>query len=100
MTVSLIDLHALPSPVPVPHLYCHVITGGQNEWLRRMHCDRSDVIRMCLEGSDLLGSVVVIDSELEVIATANNPILARDEATCSDRDIGQFESLDDRLRFV
>jgi hypothetical protein len=32
--------------------------------------------------------------------TCNNPILSRDEATGADRDIGEFEGLDNRLRNV
>jgi hypothetical protein len=55
---------------------------------------------MRLEGCDLLACVVVVDSQLEVIAAANNPVLARNEAACSYRNIGKFEGLDNRLRFV
>jgi hypothetical protein len=32
--------------------------------------------------------------------TCNNPILSRDEATGADRNIGEFEGLDNRLRNV
>ena len=65
-----------------------------------MYHDRADVIGMRLERCDLLACVVVVDSQLEVIATANNPVLARNEAACSYGNIGEFEGLNDRLGFV
>jgi len=55
---------------------------------------------MRLERCDLLACVVVVDPQLEVIAAAYNPVLARNEATCSYGNIGEFEGLDNRLRFV
>jgi hypothetical protein len=52
---------------------------------------------MRLEGCDLLRSVVVIDSYLEIVRATNNPVLARDEPPSSDWDIGKLEGLDDCL---
>lgn len=65
-----------------------------------MYHDRADVIGMRLERCDLLACVVVVDSQLEVIAAANNPVLARNEAACSYGNIGEFEGLNDRLGLV
>jgi hypothetical protein len=62
--------------------------------------DSANVIWVCLERCDLLARVVVVDPQLEVIAAAYNPVLARNEATCSYGNIGEFECLDDRLCFV
>jgi hypothetical protein len=62
--------------------------------------DRADVIGVCFERCDLLACVVVVDPQLEVIAAAYNPVLARNEATCSYGNIGELEGLDDRLGFV
>jgi hypothetical protein len=62
--------------------------------------DRANVIGVRLKRCDLLACVVVVDPQLEVIAAANNPVLARNEATCSYGDIGEFEGLNDRLGFV
>ena len=56
--------------------------------------------RLRLEGLDLLTGVPVDDSELEVIASTHNPVLSLDKSSCSNRDIGEFECLDDRLGFV
>ena len=52
---------------------------------------------MSFERCDFLGGVVVVDAQLKVIRATNDPVLPRDEATCSDRDIGEFEGLDNRL---
>lgn len=65
-----------------------------------MDHDRADVIWVCLEGCDLLARVVVVDAQLEVIAAAYNPVLARNEAASSYGDVGKFECLDDGLGFV
>lgn len=52
---------------------------------------------MCLEGCDLLGGVVVVDTKLEVIGAADNPVLPRNKSTGTNGDIGEFEGFDDRL---
>lgn len=100
MAVPFEDLHALPTFVPVPQLDCHVIAGGQHEGLGGVHDDCAYVVGVCFEGGDLLAGVVVVDAELEVIAAADDPVLAGDEATCSHGDVGEFEGLDDGLGFV
>lgn len=65
-----------------------------------MHDNGTDVVRVGFEGGNLLGCVVVVDAELEVIAATHNPVLAGDEATRSYGNIGQFKRLDDCLCFV
>ena len=55
---------------------------------------------MRFEGCDFLAGVVVVYSELEVVASADEPVLACDEAACSYGDVGELEGLDDGLRFV
>ena len=62
-----------------------------------MDDDRANVVRMCFEGSDLFGGIVIVDTKLEVIRTADNPVLPRNESTSTDRDIGELECFDDRL---
>ena len=52
---------------------------------------------MCFKGGDLLGGIVVVDTELEVIRTANDPVLPRNELTSTNGDIGELESFDNRL---
>jgi len=42
-------------------------TGGQDERLRGVHSDGSDVVWMRLERCDLLRGVVVVDAQLEVV---------------------------------
>lgn len=65
-----------------------------------MNSNGADVVGMRLKGGDLFGRVVVVDSQLEVIGTAHNPVLSCDEATGANRDIGELEGLDDLLRLV
>lgn len=62
-----------------------------------MDYNGTDVIGVGLEGGNLLGGVVVVDTELEVITTADDPVLTGDEAAGSDGDIGELEGLDDGL---
>ena len=65
-----------------------------------MDDDGSYIVRMSFEGSDFLGSIVIIDPHLKVIGTAYDPVLPRDEAACSYGDIGQFECLDNGLQTI
>ena len=60
MTVPIKHLHALPPSIPIPHLDRHVIAGGEDKGLLRMHDDRANVVWMCFERGDLLGRVVVV----------------------------------------
>lgn len=95
--VTLKHLYAFPALLPVPELDCHVIGGGQDEWLRRVDHDRSDIVGVGLKGGDALGGVVVVDAQLKVVRTADDPVLPRYEATGADRDIGKLEGFDDLL---
>ena len=93
-------LHALPSLLPIPKLDGHVIGGRQNKRLGRMNGNGANIVRMRLEGCDLLRSIVVIYSELKVIRTANNPVFACNESTSSHRDVGELECLDNGLQVL
>ena len=100
MTVPLKHLHALPPPVPIPQFDRHVIAGGEHERLGGVDGDGADVVRVGLEGGDFLAGVVVVDAELEVIAAADDPILAAHEAAGAHGDVGQLEGFDDGLAVV
>jgi len=63
-----------------------------------MDGNRPDIVRVCFEGCDLLGGIVVVDAQLEVVRTADDPVLAGNETTGSDRDIGELERFNNRLR--
>jgi len=65
-----------------------------------MHHYRADVVWMCFEGGYLLRGVVIVDSQLEIVRAADYPVLPCNETTCSYRDVGEFESLDDGLSLV
>lgn len=98
--VSLKNLHALPCSIPIPQLDCHVIASGENERLCRVNNNGSDIVWVCFEGGGLLGCVVVVDSHLEVITSADDPVLSSNEPTGADRYVCQLECLDDGLRLV
>ena len=65
-----------------------------------MYSYRADIVGVCFEGGDFLAGVVVVDAELEVIAAADDPVLAGDEAAGADGDVGELEGFDDGLGFV
>ncbi len=100
MAMPLKDLNTLPSLLPTPQFNCHIITCGKAEGLRRVYGNRTNVIGVGLEAGDLLGSIVVDNAQLEIVRPSDNPVLPRDEATSSNRDIGQFKGLDGGSCFV
>ena len=59
-----------------------------------MNCNRSNIIWMRLERGYLFGGIVVVDAKLEIIGTADDPILAGNEAPSSYGDIGEFKGFD------
>lgn len=65
-----------------------------------MNDNGSDIVRMCFEGGGLLGCVVVVDSQLKVITSADDPVLSSNETTGADRYVCQLECLNDGLRLV
>lgn len=87
MAVPFKHLHALPAFLPVPQLDCHVIGGSQDERLRRVDSDRSDIIGVRLELRNLLRRIIVVHSQLEVIGPADNPVLASNETTGPNGDV-------------
>ena len=98
--MTLENLDALPAFLPVEQLNGHVIGGGENEGLGRVNGDGSDVVGVGLEGGDLLGGIIIVDAQLEVVGAADDPVLSGDETAGSDRDVGQLKCLDDLLRLV
>lgn len=65
-----------------------------------MYAQTPNVIRMGLELNHFLPSVKVVAPEVEVIATAHEPILSRNELASPDRNICYFEGLDYRGSLV
>ena len=51
---------------------------------------------MCLECGDFFMSVVVEDPQLEVVRASNEPVLARNKADASHRNLCDLEGLDQR----
>jgi hypothetical protein len=55
---------------------------------------------MCLELGNLFRGIVIVNTYLEIIRAAHNPVLACDESTSSNRYLGELERLDGLLRLV
>lgn len=55
---------------------------------------------MRLEGRDLLVRIVIEHSQLEIIRACNEPVLARDKAYATDRNLRDLKRLHDRARFM
>lgn len=62
-----------------------------------MYDDCPYVVRMRLKGRDLLGGVVVEDSQVEIIAAADNPILPGNKTPRSYGYVRELEFFDNGL---
>jgi hypothetical protein len=62
-----------------------------------MYGDGTNVVRVRLKGSNLLGGVVVVYSQLEIVGAADDPVLSRNEAPGSDGHVCELEGFDNRL---
>jgi hypothetical protein len=93
-------LHTLPTLLPIPGLDCHVIAPGKNNACSGVDGETSDVVRMSLKSGYFLVGVVVEDTKLEIVRASNEPVLTRDELDASNRDLRDFESLDDSAGLV
>ena len=60
-------LDVTPLLVPVPGLYGHVVTAGEDDRGSGVDCKASNVVWMGLECNDLFMSIVVEDTELIVV---------------------------------
>ena len=89
-----------PLLVPVPCFNGHVITAGKYYAKRWMYRKATYVVWMGFKGDNFLVSIVIEDSELEIIGTRNEPVLAGDEAHAANGDLCDLESLDERAGVV
>lgn len=65
-----------------------------------MNCQTSNVVWVRLEGRNLLVRIVIEHSQLKIIRARNKPVLARDKAYATDRNLRDLERLHDRARFM
>lgn len=110
MSVSLEGSQKLKAILEIPAPDCHIVTSGENEGLRWMHGNRTNIIGMGFEGCDFLRSEIVVYPQLEVIGACNEPILelisakssqqkrgfpyfASDKTARPDRHVAQLETL-------
>ena len=89
-------LNTPPLLVPIPCLDCHVIASRQDDARRRVDCQASDVVRVRFEGRNLFVRVIVEDAKLEVVGARDEPVLARNKADASHRNLCDLEGLDQR----
>ena len=92
--------NAFPLLVPVPCFNGHVITAGKYYAKRWMYRKAAYVVWMGFKGNNFLVSIVIEDSELEIIGTRNEPVLAGDEAYTSYRYLRDLERLDESSSLV
>ena len=74
------------SSLIVPYFDLGVVRTGDDEGLRGMDNDASDEVVVSFKGLYFLHGVVVEDSDLEVVAPGNNPVLTANELDGSDRE--------------
>lgn len=65
-----------------------------------MDDDRTNVVGVGFESSNAFGCVVVVDSDLEVVGAADDPVFTGNKSTSADGNIGKLKGLDDLLRLV
>lgn len=65
-----------------------------------MHSNGANIVWMCLKGCHLFRGVIIVNAQLEIIGTGDNPILPCDKATSTDGDVGELKRLDDGLGYV
>ena len=100
VAVALVRMGVRESLVPVPHLDGHVVRRREHQRLVRVNGDAPDVVRVCLEGLDLLHRVVVVHADLIVVGARDDPLLARHEFGRAHRLVRHLEGLDQALRAV
>ena len=87
--------HQLPVLLPVPQLDCHIVAAGEDQRLRRMDVDAANIVGVGIELGHLgstgrrevhfLRCVVVVDSDFEIIAANDDPLLSLHESAGTDR---------------
>lgn len=100
MRVPLKCLHTFPALIPIPQLDGHIIAGGEHKWLCRVHNDGTNIVRVSFECGDFFRGIVVEDPQMEVVGANHEPVLAGDEATSANGNIGNLEGFDEGLGLV
>lgn len=56
-----------------------------------MNNDGAYIVRMSFKGGYFLGGVVIVNSDLKIVGTANDPVLTSYEPTSPYRDVGELK---------
>lgn len=100
MRVALKRLHTLPAFIPIPQFDSHIIAGGEHKRLCGVHNDGTDIIWVSFECGDFFRGIVVEDPQMEVVRANHEPVLAGNEATSANGNIGNLEGFDEGLGLV
>ncbi|KAH3678848.1 hypothetical protein OGATHE_000117 [Ogataea polymorpha] len=95
MLVSFKNLLQFPIIVPIPKLDSVIVRRSQNVRSSGVDCNGPNVVRMSFKLSNAFTSIIVVNSNLKIVRTNDNPIFAGDEFPCSNRDIGNINCFDD-----
>lgn len=89
-----------PLFVPVKCFDRQIVTASQNDAQRGVDGKTSNIIWMCLEGSDFLVCIVIENPQLEVVRSRNEPVFSRNKTDTTDGHFGDFEGFDEGACFV
>lgn len=100
MSMTLEDLGAVETAIPVPKLDGHVIRGRHDVGKGRVDLHAADVVGVRLELLHLLHGVVVVNPQPHVVGGGEEPLLPGDELGASDGQLRQLEGFDARARLI
>lgn len=89
-----------PILVEVPQADRHVVTTGEHVRLGGVNCHAPDVVWMGLKCCDFIMCVVVEASQMEVVRSCHEPVVASDEADASHWYFCDLEGLDQGSRLI
>ena len=81
----------------VPYFYLGIVGTADHKGLSGVHQNGADEVAMCLEALHLLSRVVIEDSDLKVIRTAQDPVLLGQELHRADGEGRGLQSFDGSL---
>ena len=89
---------ALPILVRIPHFDGHVVGAGKHIRELRVNSDASKMVRVRLEGFDLLHRIVIEHTDVEIIRASDDPLLPSHKLRRPYRQLGDLKGFQQRLR--
>lgn len=100
MLMALKYLFQLPVLFPIPHFNGKIIGTGQNIRLGRMNGNISNVIWVGFKLSNFFTSQVIVNSDIVIVRSNNDPILTGNKLTGSYRQVGDLNRLNQSVGCV